>query len=302
VTITLAQLEQEVARRTGPFFQAAQDSTTPTTSTSTSALMPTLRSSAVLGGPENLFLVRRGVLASGANTPAPVIADDRTRMVLSFDSGAGRVVIDRNWRDPMQPGELADFVHLHAEQELRRVVLAGLRRCFFEDTLLAEPTGWYVPMDLTAQLPWLTGEWQVNRVQYGWTQPYGDAPFETSMSGGHVLLSGMFGMMASTSVWVTALHPHFNWVNGADSVTGPSVDTDTLDVDLDYAASACHIEAWHLFPSRMQAAAAGGFQATQPMAAAEFSRQAMVWGPKRSRTIGFSSAVRMYSDRTSVNV
>jgi len=300
VSITLAQLEQEVARRTGPFFQAAQDGTTPTTSTSTSALMPTLRSSAVLGGPENLFLVRRGVLASGASTPAAVIADDRTRMVQTFDSSTGRVVIDRNWRDPMQPNELADFIHLHSEQELLRAVLAGLRRCFFADTVLVDPTGWYTPIDLTALLPWISGTWQVSRVQYGWTQPYGDAPFEASMSGGHVVISGMFGVMAPTSMWVTAWHPHFNWVNGLDSSTGPVADADLLDVDEDYAAAAGHIEAWHLFPSRMQAAAAGGFQASQKMAADEFSRQSLIWGPKRSTELGFSRAMRR--DTTTINV
>jgi len=287
---TYAQLQQEVARRTGPFFQAAQDSGSPTSSTTIAAYMPTLRSSAVLGGPENLFLVRRGVLADGVtNTPNPIASDDRTRMVQSFDSSAGRVVVDRNWRDPMQPGELADFVHLHPDQELPRAVQAGLRRCFFSDTLQLDPDpNAYWTLDVTAQLPWVTAPWQVTRVQYGPIYPSGDAPFETSQQGGHVFIdnTGTGGV----GFWLSAWHPHFNWVNGADSTTGPVADSDTLDVDLEYAAAAGHIEAWHHFPSRMQAAAAGGFQGSQQMAAQEFTRQALIFGPKRPSRLGFSSS------------
>ena len=90
---------------------------------------------------------------------------------------------------------------------------------------------------------------------------------------------------------MTALRPHWSWVNGADSTTGPVSDDDVLSVDLDYAASAGHIEAWHLFPSRMFAAAAGNLQATQEMAAREFTRQSMIWAPPAPREIRFSEYV-----------
>src|SRR5215831_16396928 len=189
MSITYATLQQAVARRTGPFFQAAQDSTTPTTSTTISAYMPTLKSSAVLGGPENLFLVRR----------AAVTPDDRVRGVLDFDSATGRVVVDANWGTPMAPSEVADFIHLHPEQELKPAILAGLSRCFFLDCVGIDPTGPYGGIDVTAQLPWVTAPWQVARVQYGWTAPEGDAPFEATQQGGHVILSGMFGAMAPIS-------------------------------------------------------------------------------------------------------
>src|SRR5215831_237709 len=286
--ITLAQLAQEVARRTGPFFQAAQDSQVPSSSTATSAYMPTLRSSAVLGGPENLWLLRRGVKADG--TPATYNAQDRTRMVQSFDASAGRVVIDRNWYTPMQPNELADFTHLHPEQELRVSVLAGLRRCFLEDTIQGLLTSAYGDIDLTAQAPWITSPNQVTRVQYGWYKPLADAPFEATTQSGHVMLRNTSGSYAPANVWVTVMRPAWSWVNGADS-TGPTQDTDQLDVDLDYAASAGHIEAWHNFPAHMFAAAAGNLQATQEMAAREFTRQSLIWGPAPSRRVGFSEVV-----------
>ena len=289
--ITLAQLDQEVARRTGPFFQAAQDSGTPTSSTTIAAYMPTLKSNAILGGPEDLWLVRRGVKSDGtALTPAQYDVSDRIRMVQTFDSEAGRVVIDRNWRNPMVPSELADFSHLHPDQELRRAVLAGLRRTFLADTLTTSPTTPYGDMDLTYQYPWITSGDQVLRVQYGYTKPWGEAPFDTYTMQGHVLLSGAWGSYVPTSVWVTALRPAWSWVNGAESSTGPTQDSDQLAVDLDYAASAGHIEAWHLFPSRMQAAAASKLQASQDEAAKEFTRQALLWCPSYRRW-GFSEVV-----------
>jgi len=287
--ITLAALEQEVARRTGPFFQAAQDAQVPTTSTATSAYMPTLRSSAVLGGPENLFLLRRGVKADG--TPVTYNAQDRTRMVQSFDAASGRVVIDRNWYAPMQPGELADFTHLHPEQELRQAVLAGLRRCFLGELFAPLLNGAYGDIDLTAQVPWITNPDQVTRVQYGWYKPWGDAPFETTMQSGHVILRNTSGPYAPSSIYVSVLRPAGTWVNDDDQPSGPTQDDDTLAVDLDYAAAAGHIEAWHLFPAHMFAAAAGNLQATQEMAAREFTRQSLIWGPSPTRRIGFSEVV-----------
>ena len=289
--ITLAQLEQEVARRTGPFFQAAQDSQVPTTSTVISAYMPSLKTTALLGGPENLWLLRRGVRSDGTSTAYN--PQDRTRMVQSFDSSAGRVVVDRNWYAPMVPNELADLCHLHPDQELHQSVMAGLRRCFMQDTVAAVPTSAYGDIDLTYQYPWIMNPSQVTRVQYGWYKPFTEAPFEATQQQGHVMLRGTSGSNAAASVWVTALRPAWSWVNGADSLTGPVNDTDTLDVDLDYAASAGHIEAWHLFPSHMFAAAAGNLQATQEMAAKEFTRQSMIWGPSPSQRIGFSEVVSL---------
>lgn len=287
--VTLARLEQEVARRTGPFFQAAQDPSTPTTSTTTAAYMPTLKTSALLGGPENLWLVRRGVRVDGSPTSLVVQAADRARLVQSFDPSAGRVVVDRNWSNPMQPDELADLMHLHPEQELRVAVQAGLRRCFFVDRGRVYPNVSGSITDLTVTLPWLIGPDQVMRLTGGAdTSAGGDRPFEPYSQAGHVLIKG-----ASSGDYVTALRPVWSWVNGADSATGPTNDADELMVDLDYAASAGHIEAWHLFPSHLYAAAAGNLQATQEMAAREFTRQSLIWVPPISRSIFFNETLRM---------
>jgi hypothetical protein len=287
--ITLAALEREVARRTGPFFQAAQAPGEPTSSTATSALMPALQTNALLGGPENLWLVRRGVRLDGTPTPAPINPQDRERMVQTFDAGAGRVIVDRNWQQPMYPNEVADFVHLHPSQELRQVVLAGLRRCFFQDRFGLG--GFVYEADLTAALPWLIDPQQVLQLQSGSSYgAMGDVPFATFNECGHVWIRTGGG---GADLRVTVLRSHFEWVNGEEAVDGPTEDTDCLAVDLDYAASAGHIEAWHLFPSRMFAAAAGNLQATQEMAAREFTRQAMIWNPQPQAKLMFSSLVSL---------
>jgi len=295
--ISVMRLEQEVARRTGPFFQAAQDAGVPTSSTTIAAYMPTLKTSALLGGPENLWLLRRGFTNESPPQPLPPEVhdqSDRVRMVLSFDPDAGRVVVDRNWRYPMQPNELADFTHLHPEQELRIAVRAGLRRCFLEDMFAAVLTSAYGDIDLTYQQPWLTNPNQVTRVQYGWYKPIADAPFEATMQSGHVMLRNTSGSYAPANVWVTWLRPAGTLLNGEDyDPDKVYYDDDELSVDLDYAASAAHIEAWHLFPSHMFAAAAGNLQATQEMAAREFTRQSLIWGPSAVQRIGFSEVVSL---------
>jgi hypothetical protein len=43
----------------------------------------------------------------------------------------------------------------------------------------------------------------------------------------------------------------------------------------------------------MFAAAAGNLQASQEMAAREFSRQAMIWAPQAPRGIAFTETVRL---------
>lgn len=256
--------------------------------------MPTLKTSALLGGPENLWLLRRGVNADGTPVAPPYNNPlDRIRMVQTFDPSAGRVVVDRNWRYPMQPNELADLMHLHPEQELRPAVLAGLRRCFIPDIIQALITDGYGNIDLSYQAPWITSPSQVLRVQYGWYKPWADAPFEATLQQGHVMLGNTSGHYAPANLWVTALRPAWSWVNDADSASGPSQDSDQLAVDLDYAAAAGHIEAWHMWPSHMFAAASGNLQATQETAAREFTRQSLIWGPEPSRRVGFNEVVGM---------
>jgi hypothetical protein len=286
--VTLEKLEQETARRLGPYFLAYQATGSPTSSTSTSAIMPTLQSTALIGGPENLWLLRRGHVQGGADIV--VQAADRQRLILSFDSAAGRVVVDHNWNVPMAPGEIAELHHLDPAQELRMAVIAGLRRCFFEDRYGLG--GFMYEADLTAALPWLIDPRQVLNLQTGW--PYSavrDVPFSVFSECGHVWIRAGGGYYGGLRV--TVLHNHAVWINGTDALQGPTSDLDELSVDLDYAAAAAHIEAWRMFPSRMFYAAAGNLQATQEMAAKEFTRQAFIWNPPLQGSVAFKEVVSL---------
>jgi hypothetical protein len=288
--ITLAQLEQEVGRRVGPYWRFFTDRQVPNTAQFSFANFPELRSSMDQDLVTNLWMLRRGETLDGAPVSLDVV--DRQRTVDVYDPEQGRVIPDRPWGSIPVPGEWFEFHHLNPAQELRPAVLAGLRRCFFEDLFAAELTSQYGDIDLTYQQPWITNPNQITRVQYGWYKPVGDAPFEATMQQGHVMLRGTSGPYAPANVWVTALRPAGSWVNDADSSTGPTNDHDVLVVDLDYAASAGHIEAWHMFPSRLFEAAAVGNQPTQEMAAREFTRQSLIWGPAgRQREIGFAEVV-----------
>lgn len=289
--ITLAALEQEVARRLGPYWRYFTDRQIPNTAQFTFVNVPELRSSIDSDLVTNLWMLRRGECFGEPDEIVSMDPEDRQRSVDVYDPEQGRVFPDRPWSAIPEAGEYIEFHHLDPSQELRPAVLAGLRRCFLQDMFAAVQTSSYGDIDLTYQAPWITSPYQVTRVQYGWYKPFGEAPFEATMQQGHVMLRNTSGPYAPANVWVTALRPAWSWVNDAESTSGPTQDSDLLSVDLDYAASAGHIEAWRLFPDRLYAAAAGNLQATQEMAAREFTRQSLIWGPSPSRRIGFSEVV-----------
>jgi hypothetical protein len=118
-----------------------------------------------------------------------------------------------------------------------------------------------------------------------------DVPFSVFSECGHVWIRTTGGYYGGLRV--TVLHNHAVWINGTDALEGPTSDLDTLSVDLDYAASAAHVEAWHLFPSRMFYAAAGNLQATQEMAAREFTRQSFIWNPPLQGQVAFREVVSL---------
>ena len=291
MSVTLAQLEEEAARRVGPYYSYFTDRQVPNTAQFTFANFPELRSTIDLDLVTNLWMLRRGICDDGDLVTLDVV--DRQRLVSDYDPEQGRVHPDRPWGTIPEPGEIIEFHHLDPSQQLRPAVMAGLRRCFLPDTVQALPTSSFGGIDLTVQFPWLTEPWQIARVRYGWVGPYWDAPWDTYTTMGHLVLSGTHGTALPMAVWVDAWRPAWSWVNSAESVSGPTDDNDVLEVDLSYAAAAAHIEAWRLFPARLLQAAASGTQASQQMAAQEFSRLAAVYGPSRPDSVGFQTVVRL---------
>lgn len=300
MTVTLAELEAEVARRVGPYYRLPMDRQIPSTALFDRAYFPGLRSTIEQDLVKDMWVLRRGIDIDG--NPVSVAPEDRQRTVANYDPTQGLIEVDRSWSVAPASGEIAEFHHLDPLQELRPAVLGGLRRCWFEDRF-SLGQGYIYEVDLTSALPWLTNARDVLGVQAGPFPSNGfnggpnDLPFEVFVQSGHVCLrlnNGGYGPYYG-GLLVTLRRSHCYLVNGVDTPAGPSNDDDVLEVDLDYAASAGHIEAWHQRPARLQAAAAGGIQATQGMAALEFTRQALIWGPRRQRGWWFKTLYGPYS-------
>jgi len=298
--VALYQIEQATAPRLGPYFLRTQSSTTH--ATTSEAFFDELKSSVAPGGTENLFMLRRGYKADG--TTVAVSVGDRQRIASSVDNLTGGVVPGRAWGTAPADGELIEFHHTDPANQLRPAVLNGLRRCFFIDRVSLVLSSSATERDLTALVPWIIQPDQIQRVQYTTTGslilpqdlPWAE-PFE---QGGHVWLSSWPDEFPSTLL-ITARRSYFTRVNGADSTTGPTADADLLDVTLSHAAAAAHIEGWKLFPAVLKAAADAGYQATQAMAAAEFTREVVVARRRQKSSWNLSDpfpGTRMLSMRT----
>lgn len=286
MSITLAELEVELARRVGPFYQFAMDRQVPSTANLERAYFPSLQSSVEQDLVTNLWLLRRGVLEDG--TPVPVADFDRQRTVANYDPAAGAVDIDRPWSAAPAASEMCEFHHLDPTQELRVAARAGLRRTRFSDRYQIA-SGYSYEIDLTEALPYLLNPKDVLNVQTSQTFGYAcDVPFEAFQQGGHVCIR----LSGAGTYWpgllLSVARDHFHYVNALDSTSGPTLDDDVLEVDLDYAAAAGHIEAWHRFQPKLQAAAAGNLYATREQAAAEFGRMAAIYYPRGRDRWGFS--------------
>jgi len=280
---TLSQIEVELARRVGPFQFLTADPQSPTSATPSYVIVPMLQSTIDQDLVTHLYLLRRGVLGDGTATPAPIPPYDRVRMVYSVDASNGRVVPDRPWQQTPYPFEQFEVHHMHPDYELLPAVQAGLRRCIWEQRVQLQP-GYYYEFDVTSELPYVTDQSQVRRAQVGpwpsgwpgwWRGPL-ELPFATFQQDGHVWVR-ISGSVYWGPFWggvlLTIHRDHFGFVNGADQITGPQNDADTLACQIDWAVAAAHIEGWMRFPARLQAASATGLQATQAIAAAEFQRQ-----------------------------
>jgi len=301
--VTLAAIERTLGARVGPFADLEVEQ----------ALLPTeiqvaaLRSTAELGGWENLFVLRRGTYAPGYPppiNPPPFDPYDRTRLVKTYTPSSGSLEVDREYNTAPLHGERIELHVLHPEWELRPAVLTGLERCFLFDRLPLVPVDSTATAgDLTGAYPWLTDPssvWGVEAatmvatVENGladtaWVPVWGwDAIQRT---GGVFLLlpdgcggwwpNGANGAVNGTngSLRVLVRRPAWTVVNGLDWAPGHSwADDDVLEVALPYAAAAALVEAWRVARPRLtplaQVAAAGQVPMwpTPQEAAAEFSR------------------------------
>ena len=273
--VTLAEIERHVAPRIGPY----EELIALPTSTQTTLFVSQLISSLDLGEYEDLYILRRGRFENG-NFVSPFSDDDRERLVASYESATGGLNPDRDWTYAPVEGEMIELHVLKPSSELRKIVLQGLRRCYFWDTAVvstteAALTSGNTRTNLTALVPWLTRPNQLRNIQFGTTVglPTKVLWWDADRQGANVNLS-MLGLGAG-SLYIHALRPHITYVNGEMSYRGPDDDDDILHVDLDYAAAAAHAAAWQLVPHRLFPISNVGMRISMEAAAAEFTRESM---------------------------
>jgi len=274
MSCTLAEVEVEIARRCGPFEAHVAASGTTTT-----AVVTALTSSIDAGDAVDLWLLRRSADVG-----------DRQRRVAAYAPMTGTLTVDRAYATAVAAGEALELLVLDPTQQLRVAALAGLRRCYFVDRVDVTPTGGALEHDLSAALVWVTDVGQVRDVAYrtgavgvlrpgslGWHRT-----FSTSAGVQTAVAARTSGVLV-----VEALRPHASWVNGADSTTGPTLDTDVLAVDLDYAAAAGHIEAWRRCVATLAPVAREGMAITRQAAKDEFEAQVNRHVPVRPDRLSF---------------
>lgn len=210
-------IEQEVARRCGPFFSdVVADSGAafayPTGGPSLSAVvLPTLQSSLELGDQwTGRYLLRRGLLQNSAGVvsllptstppnnlgpyfPTGTLAADRIRRVASVDYTSGTVTPDRPWTNYPASNELIELHYLDPDRELKIATLRGLDRCYVEDRTTLTLTGQATERDVTALASWLTQRDQIKNVQWNFPGTFQTAMdvrwFNPFLKSGHVWLS-----------------------------------------------------------------------------------------------------------------
>jgi hypothetical protein len=257
VTVTLAQIEQEVASRAAVWEDhvAAGGTANPAT-----AVVADILSTADGGGTyPGQWLLRRSATAA-----------DRQRRITSVDPATGTLTLERPYAAAPTAGEALEITPLDPARQLRRAVIAGLARCFFVDRVDVPVTAGRVEQDLSAALFWVTDVGQIrdvrNRAGAVGTVLPADLWSRTVSSSGGV---GVEVAAAPAGVYVVeALRPHATWVNGADAPDGPSLDADVLSVPLEYAAAAGHVELWRRARQVLAPVASGPQRLAAPLSEA----------------------------------
>lgn len=270
--VTLMELEERLARRTGPYYKysAAAESS------QENLVVDRLLSSINIGGLEDLYLLRRGVYMNGGRIFG-FIDSDRYRTIASFDPLTGTVTPDRNWVVAPQETERIEMIYLDPEQQLRPAMLEGLERCYYWETALITTTGAVRTRDLQELLPWLKAP--TDLVDVGYSIP-GDVTPRTSLFWFNSYnqdgsIQGDADWTGPGNLAVTALRSHSTFVNGETSLEGPVDDFDVLNVDPEYAVRAGHVQAWVNFPDRMTPAAAQGLRLTATQVAQAFTQRSI---------------------------
>lgn len=266
--VTLAQIEQGVAKRCGPYWKYPVGTGTPTL-----VIINRLRSSLDSGDYEEMYILRRGRMRDGSLV-MNFDEEDRQRIVATYTPAFGTLEPDNDWAIGPITDEEIEVHYLDPEQELREVVRDGLKRCYFWDTgYIANVTTTTVrEIDVTASIPWITRTDQIRNVEWGQTGQMASRLtwWKPIRRGAHVWLR--VGGLPLGNLQISALRPHFTFVNGELSFVGPGDDDDILHIDLEYAVRAGHITAWMYCTEKLTSAAAEGLRLPMKLVADAFTQ------------------------------
>lgn len=293
--VTLAEIEQALAARTGPYRRLRCDDGSSTTTVS----IPRLRSSLTLGDNEDLYVLRRGILSTG-ELVTNFVEDDRVRMVDTYTPVLGLLSVDRAYTVTPVENEWIELMAFNPDEELRPAVLEGLERCYFWDSIDISGTNRLTSINLTTLAPWLKGRGQVGGVEFALVnsiipmQPV--QGYKLYPQGSSLYLDAPRGSVGTYRI--RALRPVSTYVNEQLSRTGPNDDWDIVQVDKEYAVRAGHVSLWIRKPELLTSLAAQGLGIPLSMAATAFTirSQTMVdrepefirpiWGPNVLDQIG----------------
>lgn len=242
---TLAEIEAEIARRIGPYYQF----TIGVGSAVDRAIVSRLKSSLLRGGYDDMYLLRRGKMVGGTSAIG-FNSDDRIRTVKSLDVSNGGLVVDRNYTITPAQNEIIELLSMDPDA-IRYCALEGLRRAYLVDTVELNATITGIETDFTALAPWLTETWQVQELEAGWNSVF----INPVKVGWWKPLSRQGRLkIRSSAFWenraiVTALRPAYTLVNGMTNMAGPDDDDDYVHITKEYAASAGHCECWRYYPA-----------------------------------------------------
>lgn len=274
----LMDIESALARRLGPYFRR-----TVTTGSQNLVTINGVKSTIDAGEFEDLYLLRRGFLANGQRIVG-FDDDDRIRTIATYDHTNGTFAPDRTWAIAPVANEIVELMALHPEDELRYVVIEGLRRCFFLDAVTVAFVTADVEQNVSSFLPWLTEPDLIKDVQYTYNAslygPTGVGWFKPFRTGQDIYLR-MGANPYPNSTRLTILRPAHTYVNGATSLVGPDDDEDIVAVDRNYATLAAHVEAWRNFPAKLMPIAQNGMAPSLKQVSNEFTLESFKHRYKR---------------------
>lgn len=273
LTTTLADVERELSARVGNFW-------VDTASYGDNLHVGTLyqTSSIPLGGWQDLWVLRRGVMALDGSAVPGFVATDRERRVKAEPDSDGHLEIDRSYTVAPVVGEQIEFHALQPTIQLRASVLRGLHRIKYVDRLSMASVAPEAERDLTAIAPWVTQPEQVLDLE---TIYPGSIYVPTKVKNW-----GKFVQEGHVWIWATP-DPYpfrllvYHWRRADTQINGTYVanyqrpgiaqDADVVHVDVTWAGAAAHVEAWRYFPAVLLPASRTGLSMSQKDTAADFT-------------------------------